>query len=184
MIVTGLDIETTGLDQTKGHRIIEISALVYTISHAGAEPELRVKYEQRINPMRSIDPGSENVHGISLMDLRESPEWSEVAPAVKKLLDMSEMVVAHNAEFDIPFIVFELDRLKIPIPEFDVFCTMENGRDATALGKLPNLGELCFAMNVDYDPSKAHAALYDTQCMMDCFWFGVKTGFFKLFETA
>ncbi len=57
---------------------------------------------------------------------------------------------------------------------------MKNGRWATANGKNPKLGELCWALQVDYDPALAHAAEYDVQKTAECLWRGVDAGLYKL----
>ena len=82
--------------------------------------------------------------------------------------------------FDGPFIAAELNRIGVNVPDVHSFCTMENARWACPDGKLPRLGELCFAMGVDYDPAKAHAAEYDVQVMMDCYFKGLLRGFYQL----
>ena len=134
--VVGLDTETTGLSPDKG------------------------------DPHRSINPRAQEVHGISLADLASSPDFLDVAPDVVKRLEAADYMVAHNADFDVDFIVSELVRVAVPVPKTQVFCTMEQGRWATANGKLPSLMELCFAVGVEYDVSKAHAAEYDVLVML------------------
>lgn len=180
LVIGGLDVETTGLKQAEGHRIIEIAIKLYRYSPStGASPA--GQFEQRINPGRSIEPGAQAVHGISFEMLEGMPRWEEVAPKVVKLMGACDVVVAHNGdEFDMPFIANELLRVGQPVPDVRTVDTMLNGTWATPLGKMPNLGELCFASGVDYDKSKAHAAMYDVDVMMECFFFGLKGGFYKL----
>ena len=180
VIVTGIDIETTGLSQEKGHRIIEIAAVMYDLD---TRKEL-LRWVQRINPQRSIDAGAQAVHGISFEDLTSCPTWAEVAPKVVKILGKSALVVAHNGDgFDMPFIGNELIRIGQPIPNIQTFDTMLRFRWATPLGKMPSLKELCFACGVEYDEHLAHAALYDVRVMMDSFFFAKNKGFVSLTET-
>jgi DNA polymerase III epsilon subunit-like protein len=101
---------------------------------------------------------------------------TEIAPILNKI----ELAVIHNAAFDSVFMATEILNLGEPLPEFETFCTMENGRWATFSGKNPNLGELCYALDVDYDPKEAHAADYDVFKMMDCFFAGRSLNRFKL----
>lgn len=174
-LITFLDTETTGLEQTEGHRLIEVCMRVYDLDTR----RLKVNFVQRINPQRSIAAGAQAVHGISLADLAGEPLWEDVAPKVQKILTASTLAVAHNAEFDMPFIGLELIRINLDCPPVEVFCTMEEGRWATPNGKLPSLKELCFACGIDYDPSKAHAAEYDVDVMANCFWRALDWGFFQ-----
>lgn len=180
IVVAVGDIETTGLNQEAGHRIIEVCFTVFRFDAAARSRQKIGTMIQRINPKRDIDPGAQAVHGISLMDLRGEPEWEDVAPKVHKLLDKVDLFVAHNGEgFDAPFIALELIRLGYKIPDFKVFDTMLKGRSCTPFGKVPNLGELCSALGVEYEPEKAHSAEYDVNVLADCYWRGIETGLYE-----
>lgn len=179
MVVAVGDIETTGLSQEEGHRIIEIALSCWAYNTVtGDRRRIGKPYLQRINPMRDIDPGAEAIHGISLIALRGKPKWEDVAPTVGAILSKVDLFVAHNAEFDAPFIALELIRAKQPMPTFNVFCTMKSGRLATGFGKVPNLGELCYAAGINYEPEKAHSAMYDVEVLEQSYWNLVKTGLF------
>lgn len=180
IVITGIDLETTGLSQEEGHRIIEVGLAVYKTPDLKTFTQVGRTYLQRINPLRPIDKGAQNVHGISLDMLRGEPEWSDVAPKISRILNATHLIVAHNSEFDIPFVALELVRVGLPIPESEVFCTMQEGRSSTAMGKVPNLGELCWSYGVDYDPDAAHAADYDINKTMECFIRGVQRNRFRL----
>lgn len=178
-IGTGFDLETSGLDP-KDHRIIEICLMPYDLDTGrklGA-------YTARFNPGRSIDPKAQEVHKISFEDVQHCPTL-ETAHAsiemIQKILARSDVVIAHNGiGFDKPFIEAEFARIGQPLPEMKVIDTMLQARWATHNGKFPNLGELAFACRVNYDPSQAHAAEYDVQVMMECFFKGFQQGFFTI----
>lgn len=175
-LIAGFDTETTGLSQKDGHRIIEVAIKLY--DQDTHEP--KGSFIQRINPERSISAEAQRVHGISFEDLTASPKWEEVAPKMQKIFRAVNGVVAHNGiGFDMPFLMGEFHRIGLAMPDVFVIDTMLDARWATPNGKLPNLGELCFALGVDYDPSKAHGADYDVEVMMDCYFKGLKQGFFK-----
>lgn len=176
MIVTGLDIESTGLSQPDGHRIIEVALLDYDLESR----KLVDKFVQRIDPQRVIDPKAQAVHGISYEQLIGSPMWESVAELVQQRMARSSLLIAHNMGFDGPFIAGELARVGLAVPRVESFCTMQNGRWACYDGKSPKLAELCFALGVNYDPSKAHAADYDVDVTMQCFWRGLDRGFFQV----
>lgn len=174
MIIGGLDLETTGLLAPE-HRIIEICLSKYDWD--GSASRLIETKTQRINPQRPIDAKAAAVHGIFETDLIGKPIWKDVASEVSNDLNACDMVVAHNGlDFDFMFVVQELDRVNVDIPDFIPFDTMTQGRWSTPLGKAPNLRELCWACGVDYDPKLAHAAEYDVARMMDCFFFGIHRG--------
>lgn len=175
MLITGLDTETTGLSQVTGDKIIEIALLTYDSDSRS----LVDKYVQRIDPQRAIDPKAQAVHHISYEELVGCPVWDDIAGEVSSRLSKSSLLIAHNMGFDGPFIAGELGRVGMAVPNVPSFCTMESGRWACFDGKLPKLMELCFALDVTYDPSAAHAADYDVMVMMECFWKARDRGFFN-----
>lgn len=179
MIITVLDTETTGLDVYAKHKIIELCMMFYD-----GEGNAKGTYLQRFNPNRSIDQKAQAVHGISRADLENKPVFGDHAPKISKLLAKADVIVAHNAEFDLPFIYEEVNAVKASVEwSAEIFCTMVNGRGATGNGKVPNLGELCFAYGVDYKPEDAHAADYDVDRTAQCFFKGLQYGDFVLPET-
>jgi DNA polymerase-3 subunit epsilon len=177
IVVGGLDLETTGLEQAGGHRIIEVALSMHDLT----THELIGKFTTRINPQRSIDPKAQEVHGISFESLAGEPLWEAVAPKVEALLRRCDYVVAHNGEgFDMPFLYAELLRAGRGLPSVGLVDTMLQGRWATADGVVPSLKALCFACGVPYDTALAHGALYDTDVMMESFFSQLKKGFFQL----
>ncbi|NTX18026.1 3'-5' exonuclease [Burkholderia cepacia] len=174
-IITGFDLETTGLDWNDGHRIIEVAAVLYDLDVGTRLGQ----YVQRVNPQRPIDEKAQAVHKITFDMLTSEPTWEQVAPAVSTILARTNYVVAHNGfGFDFPFVTHELQRVGVAVPEITGIDTMLEARWATPFGKLPNLGELCFACGVHYDPSQAHAALYDVERMMEAYFAARKMGNF------
>jgi DNA polymerase-3 subunit epsilon len=176
-IVVGIDIETTGLKQTDGHRMVEFGAILYDLD----TKKFLGKYVQRINPQRPIDPKAQAVHGISFEDVANMPTLEEVAPMIVRVLNSGNLHVAHNGkDFDMPFIRNELIRIGVDLEHRPLVDTMRQGKWATAMGKNPNLGELCFATGTNYDTSLAHGAEYDIEVMMQSFFVGHDKGFFKI----
>jgi DNA polymerase-3 subunit epsilon len=175
-IACAIDLETTGLKQSEGHRIIEFGAILYELE----TKRLLGKYIQRINPQRPIDTKAQAVHGISFEDVANMPTLEEVAPKIIKVMNAADFFIAHNGEgFDIPFIRNELLRIGLNVDQKPLVDTMLSGRWATGMGKSPNLGELCFATGVPYDTSLAHGAEYDIKVMADAFFVGYDKGFFN-----
>ena len=173
-VFAGIDIETTGLKQSEGHRIVEFGVVLYDL-----ETKRRMgKYVQRINPQRPIDPKAQAVHGISFEDVANMPILEDVAPMIVKVLNAAKFHVAHNGEsFDMPFIRNELIRIGFDLESKPLVDTMLNFRWATHNGKNPNLGELCFACGVEYDEAKAHGAEYDINVMVESFFVANDKGF-------
>ncbi len=177
MLVIGLDIETTGIDLKKS-RIIELALTVHELETG----KKLASYEQRFNPRCAIEQKAFDVHGISMQDLVDSPLFEDEAPKIAKLLQKADVIVGHNGiGFDFPILTEELRRAKIAMPDVIEFDTMLAALWACEDGKRPRLAELAYACGYDYDTEHAHSALYDTELMMDCFFYARKNyNLFKL----
>jgi len=176
-LLAALDLETTGLSQTDGHRIVEVAVVIY-----GLESQREFgRFETQLNPERGIDPKAQAVHGIGYDELIGKPLWGSIAPKLSALLSRCQYVLAHNGEgFDAPFLWGEFLRAGVSLPSVRLIDSMLLGRWATPDGAVPNLGALCFACDVPYDKALAHRAAYDVECMAACFFMQHKHGFFPL----
>jgi DNA polymerase-3 subunit epsilon len=175
-IVAGFDTETTGLSFEKGHRIIEVAFIGFDLDTR----EKVFAFEKRINPGRSIDAKAQLVHKISQSDLVGCPDFAAVEPFVTNIFEKSCLVVAHNITFDAEFLIGEYGLIRKKLPNTQGFDTMSESRSATALGKNPNLEELCYACDVPYDRHLAHGALYDVDRMIRCFFYGMDYGLYNV----
>ncbi|MGV1754760.1 3'-5' exonuclease [Agrobacterium sp. CG674] len=177
-VVAGIDLETTGL-LSSDHRIIEAYVGLWKRS-------TRIwQYDQRIDPQRSIAADAQRVHKISSADLIGKPTWEMVGPTIHSVLQRADYYVWHNGdEFDGPFLAQEFKRIGLELPDKPSIDTMQDGVWATPDGKKPRLSELAFACGVEYDPEKGHAAFYDVEVMMDCYFKGLEWGFYTAPEMA
>jgi DNA polymerase III subunit epsilon len=174
-IITGLDLESTGLDVEKD-RIVEIALLGYDFDTR----EKKFQFVKRIQPQKAIAAAAQAVHGISLADLAGCPVFSDVSELVEKIIKSSRGLVAHNGiDFDVPMLAHELLRAGRQVPTHMEIVDTKYARWACPDGKSPRLGELAFALEVPYDESKAHGAHYDVDVMMQCFFKGMDKGFFE-----
>jgi DNA polymerase-3 subunit epsilon len=73
-------------------------------------------------PTPYFDPFNVSIHGITAEDVKDSPTfdqlWIEVGPMLN-----GNVVVAHNASFDMSVLRHVLDVYRIPYPELDYYCT-------------------------------------------------------------
>jgi DNA polymerase-3 subunit epsilon len=152
-----LDTETTGLDPSDGHRIIEIGC-VELLDHF---PNGRT-FQSYLNPERDMPPEAERVHGITSAFLADKPRFAEVADSFLEFLGEAPLVI-HNASFDLKFLNAELERIsKKPISAARAIDTIE-----IAKNKLPgarySLDELCKRFGIDLTAREKHGALLDAE---------------------
>jgi len=176
-LVGCLDFETTGVDVAKD-RIIQVGLIVVELE-TGVE---RLVFERRINPGMHISASAVAVHGLTDSDVAKAPPFATIAPGLVKLLGAVKLLVGHNIErFDCAMLAHELVRVGVSAVSFPpVFDTMMQGRAATDDGKIPTLGELCFAFDTPYDAALAHDALYDVRVNMQAFRRGWELGLFQV----
>ncbi|WP_438985778.1 exonuclease domain-containing protein, partial [Aequoribacter sp.] len=92
-----LDTETTGLETSDGHRVIEIGCVELINRRLTGR-----HFHQYINPQREVDPGAMEVHGISNEFLQDKPLFSAIADEFLEFIKGAELII-HNAPFDIGF---------------------------------------------------------------------------------
>ena len=113
-----LDTETTGLEHSQGHRIIEIGC-VEIVDRRITEK----RYHQYVNPQREVDAGAAEVHGITLDDLREQPEFREVIEQFVEFVRGAELII-HNASFDVGFLNAEFSLVGSAWGTVEDYCTV------------------------------------------------------------
>ena len=97
-----LDTETTGLEPSQGHRVIEIGCVELINRRLTGN-----NYHQYLQPDREIDEGALQVHGISNEFLKDKPRFGDVVDDLMSYLKGAELVI-HNAPFDVGFLNHEL----------------------------------------------------------------------------
>jgi DNA polymerase-3 subunit epsilon len=157
-----LDTETTGLEATQNHRIIEIGC----VELVSRRPTGR-HFHRYLNPERDIDEGALEVHGISRARLESEPKFAEVAAELIEFLRGAELVI-HNAAFDVGFLDAEFARLGGAAVTVAALCTVV---DSLALarqmhpGQRNSLDALCKRYSVDNSGRELHGALLDAQLL-------------------
>ena len=63
------------------------------------------------------------IHGLTRFDVQDAPEFSAIAPALLERLTRTDIVIAHNASFDIGVLRATLDHFGLTCPAFDYLCT-------------------------------------------------------------
>ena len=161
-----LDTETTGLETSQGHRIIEIGCVeLFNRRLTGRH------YHQYINPEREVDVGAFQVHGISNDMLADKPKFAQIADEFLAFVGDADFII-HNAAFDIGFINAEFGRLS---PRVSTIETQRTVIDSLLLarakhpGQKNNLDALCKRYGVDNSQRDLHGALLDAEILADVY---------------
>lgn len=162
-----LDTETTGLEASLGHRIIEIGCVeIVSRRHTGQH------FHCYINPEREIDAAAQAVHGISLEKLADKPRFADIAATFVEFIDGAELII-HNAPFDVGFLDAELARLERASPirlleRCTVLDTLALAREMHP-GQRNSLDALCKRYGVDNSRRELHGALLDARILADVY---------------
>jgi len=158
-----LDTETTGLSPEDGHRIIEIGALEL-INHMPTGKQLHLY----IQPEREIDAEAEKVHGISSEFLADKPVFADIVDEFLAFIQDDVMVI-HNAAFDMGFINAELKRAGYASLEKDrAFDTLTLARRKFP-GAQASLDALCRRFQIDNTHRDLHGALIDADLLAEVY---------------
>lgn len=158
-----LDTETTGLDHARGDRIIEIGC----IELLNRIPTGR-EFHCFINPERDVPAEAEAVHGLSTAFLADKPLFAAVADEFTNFIG-NDVLVIHNATFDIGFLNMELERLAKPRISHDrVVDTLALSRRKHP-GGVHNLDALCKRYGIDNSKRTKHGALMDSLLLAEVY---------------
>ncbi len=161
-----LDTETTGLEPSDGHRIIEIGCVELVNRQLTGNT-----YHQYINPDRTIDAGAIEVHGITNESLADKPRFADAVEAFLAFIRDAELVI-HNAPFDVGFIDHEFSLLDKSPGVITDYCTV---LDTLALarrlhpGQRNSLDALCRRYEIDNSRRELHGALLDAEILADVY---------------
>lgn len=78
-------------------------------------------------PELYFNPRNIELHGITEDDVSDLPTFDEIWPNLKQVFDKN-IIIAHNASFDISVLRNILDFYGIRYPEFDYYCTLVMAR--------------------------------------------------------
>jgi len=158
-----LDTETTGLNPSDGHRIVEIGC-VELFNHI---PTGNV-WHRYINPERDMPLGAFQVHGLSEEFLAQHPVFAEHAGDFLDFVGDAKLVI-HNAEFDMGFLNAELGLLGFaPIPMDRAIDTVRMARRRFP-GAQANLDALCRRFGIDNSSRTKHGALLDAELLAEVY---------------
>ena len=156
-----LDTETTGLEPSLGHRVIEIAAIELVNRQLTGN-----RFHRYLNAERASDGGALQVHGLTEEFLSDKPKFPEIVAEFLDFISGAELII-HNAAFDAAFLDHELQRLdRQPLAEHcgGIVDTLRLARELHP-GKKNNLDALCERYQIDRSRRTRHSALVDTELL-------------------
>lgn len=161
-----LDTETTGLEPSQGHKIIEIGCVELINRKLTGN-----HYHQYINPEREIEAQAIEIHGITNEFVKDKPTFADIAKEFMAYVKGAELVI-HNAPFDIGFIDHELTLLKQGYGSITDVCSVVDSLVMARQkhpGQRNNLDALCKRYYVDNSQRDLHGALLDSEILADVY---------------
>src|SRR5476649_2896310 len=175
-----LDTETTGLDPSQGHRLIEIGCieLVNRIPSGNT-------FHCYVNPERDVPAEAFAIHGLNLEFLKDKPVFATVVDELLAFL-ADDPLVAHNALFDLGFLNAELERAARPALTRDrIVDTLLLARRKHP-GSANRLDDLCTRYKIDHSRRTKHGALLDAELLAEVYLelIGARQALLSLAEAA
>lgn len=158
-----LDTETTGLEPSEGHRLVEIGC-VELINHVTTGRTFHVY----INPQREVEAEAAAVHGLTTEFLSDKPVFAEVVNDFRAFIGDDKLVI-HNATFDMRFLNHELTMHGFPsMPSERAIDTLAMVRKRFP-GAPASLDALCRRFGIDNSGRTLHGALLDAQLLAEVY---------------
>jgi DNA polymerase III subunit epsilon len=159
------DVETTGLGNHD--RIVSFGGIGMLSSDlAKGRPDLEYSYLV-FDPGRLNRRAAEQIHGFSDSVLRLQDPFAVHAAEIWRFLTSYELLVAHNAAFDVRFINREMRLSGLPALRRPVYCTMKGYR-ALDLGGSASLSAVCRHIKLARS-GNLHDAIEDAWLAMQIF---------------
>jgi len=158
-----LDTETTGLDPSQGHRLVELGCieLLNRIPTGAA-------FHTYLNPERDMPDEAFAVHGLSSEFLKGQKRFFEIVDEFLTFIGDAPLVI-HNAGFDHAFLCAELKRAeRTLIARERLIDTLLLARRKHPAG--PNrLDDLCVRYGIDSSRRTKHGALLDAEILAEVY---------------
>lgn len=147
-----VDVETTGVAPSRGHRVTEIAAVQVSGGCVAGE------FSTLVNPGRPIPARIRDLTGITDEMVADAPSFEDVSDVVRKELE-DRVFVAHNVPFDWRFLTAEMRRARSLAPDGPRLCTLRLAR--RALPGLSRKGLDAVSRHFDVEIAGRHRALGD-----------------------
>lgn len=168
------DTETTGLEPEQ-NQIIEIAGYKFDLEEKDGKvwPRLTGKFEEFVKPTMHIPEEASQINHIYDKDVENARPVQEVLPDFFKFCGQSNILVAHNAPFDIRFIVAECNRHNLQMSKAPILDSLRISRKIMNEAPSHALGELARRLRrevkLDLKSENLHRALYDCEVLAQVF---------------
>ncbi|MFC3053664.1 DNA polymerase III subunit epsilon [Kordiimonas pumila] len=158
------DTETTGFDPLSGDRLVEIG-LVEMIDKSLTGNH----YHCYVNPEREMPESAFRIHGLSTEFLAGKPVFSDIMDEFLEYVGTDATLVAHNAEFDMKFINWELENAARPIIHPKRFIDTLAIARTKFPGAANSLDALCKRFGINNSHRTLHGALMDAEILSEVY---------------
>lgn len=161
-----LDTETTGIDPSQGHRLIEVGCLELVNRRLTGK-----SFHYYFNPEREVEEEAIAVHGLTNEFLADKPLFSSAVDEFLTFVKGAELVI-HNAPFDVGFLNNELALLNRGLGVMTDYCTVLDTlvmARARHPGQKNNLDALARRYGADQRDRTYHGALLDSEILADVY---------------
>lgn len=138
-----VDLETTGTQLHANHRIIQFGCALIS------QRKITESISLTINPARPVPPEIIELTHLKPQKLAQSPTFAEVAPTLRQLL-AKRTFVAHNVDFDFPFINAEFQRCGLPPLQVSAIDTVELAQIMLPQAPSYRLSDLSAYLNIHH----------------------------------
>lgn len=158
-----LDLETSGAAPSKGARITEIGAIKV------CRGQIIGEFQTLVNPEHGLPEFITSLTGITDSMLASAPTINSVLPAFMEFLGSHEetVLVAHNAPFDLGFLMAAATTHDFHWPEFTVLDTARIARYVLDRDEVANCKLSTLAPFFGASTSPNHRALDDARATVD-----------------
>lgn len=141
---TAIDFETAS-----GYSPCSIGIAVVKNGTVAETEHLLIRPEPNVfHPFNTV------IHGITAEDVKNSPTFAQLWPQLYPYIE-GQIVVAHNAPFDIGVLRHTLQQYNIEEPQMDILCSCNAARKAYPDFSSHGLGAVCKALGI---PLQHHRA--------------------------
>ena len=157
-----LDTETTGLDPSAGHRVVELGC-VELMNMVATGNTFHVYF----NPEMTMPMGAQDIHGLSDEFLADKPSFAEKVEEFLEFVGDAQLVI-HNAQFDIGFLNAELERVgKAKL--INAYVDTVSVARRKFPGQRVSLDALCERFSIDNSNRVKHGALLDSELLAEVY---------------